>query len=144
MDVDTDFHQFYLKFVENSNKITRDSKLALKQADAGLSYYESEMQESRVDKSGIMPIKFIVRKANHFWRNRISMSTVRSSKQAGEWEFIIDKRVSRFYKPYSHFLNFSNLMLLAHRNMLSIYNMSANEDTDDFVENITFKEGYVR
>ena len=72
------------------------------------------------------------------------MSTAKIAKNDKDWDFILDKRVSDFYKPYRYFLNFSNLMLIAHRNMLSIYNMSADEKYDDFVDTMMFEEGDIR
>ena len=123
IDVDTDFNKFYLKFVENSDLITEKSKIPSK-ADTGFPEEDEEEAE---------PIKFILRKAAHEWRNRISMSTSKLAQSVNVWNHIIDKRVSSFYKPYQHFLNFANLMLVAHRNMVSVYNMSADDKYDDFV-----------
>ena len=81
---------------------------------------------------------------HHYWRNRISNSTAKTSEGAKGWDAVIDKRVSSYYKPYRHFLNFSNLMLVAHRNMLSIYNMSAGDKYEYFVDTLEFKEGDIR
>ena len=91
-------------------------------------------QVSTKSKKDVKPIKFVLRKAHHFWRNRISMSTSKPTEDLEQWDYIIDKRVAGFYKPYSHFLNFSNLVVVAHRNILSIYNMSADENYRDFVD----------
>ena len=54
------------------------------------------------------------------------------------WESIIDNRVAMFYKPYSQMLNFSTFTLVAHRNMLSVYNMTTNDDNAGFVDTIAF------
>ena len=109
--------------------ITKDSKLA---------YQKDVMDKSvfRPKQADAVEIKFKVRKAHHYWRNRISMSTAKLSNNVKEWDYIIDKKVSCFYKPVTHFLNFSTLILVAHRNMLSTYNIAADEKSNDFVDTV--------
>ena len=70
-------------------------------------------------------LSYCVKKANHSWRNRISIHTTRQSSSIESWDYIIDRRVSSFYRPYKQFINFTNKMIVAHSNMLSIYNMQA-------------------
>ena len=144
MDVDTDFHKFYLKFVKNSDKVTKDLQLEPSEEELGISRQKPTIPRSKDDSRSSTPIQFIVRKAHHFWRNRISMSTAKLAQSEKEWDYIIDKRVSSFYRPYQHFLTFKNLMLIAHRNMLSVFNMSDSEKPKNFADTVIFQEGDIR
>ena len=62
----------------------------------------------------------------HFWRNRISFSTTKLVN-AHKWDFVLHKRISMHCKIYSGLLNFSEFMVVSHRNMVSIYDMSRSE-----------------
>ena len=80
VDVETDFNQFYLKFVKNCAQVD---------------------QSYRYDQ-----LDFVVRQVRHFWRNRISFNTSKLKRSAECWNYVLHKRVSRYFKLYSQVLNF--------------------------------------
>lgn len=86
-----------MKFVKNSDKVS--------------------------EGTGVQNLEYEVRGVLHSWRNRISYRTSKFDNNPENWDFIIDKRVCLFYKPCSQMLNFTTFMLVAHRNMLSVYKM---------------------
>ena len=98
VDIETDFNQFYLKFVERSHLI-----------------------QSKVP---IESLKFNVRQVRHFWRNRICFDTTKHKKNPRVWNVILHKRIAYHFKIYSQILNFQTFMLVSHRNMISVYKMS--------------------
>ena len=60
----------------------------------------------------------------HIWRNRISFSTMRLLDQISKWDWVLHRRISRFCRLYTSILNFNMYMLVSHRNMISIYDMT--------------------
>lgn len=101
VDISTDFDQFYFKFVEDSHLVTH---------------------------RGVDPksLKFQARVVPHFWRNRIGFSTS-SAVAMGEWRTATHKRIGAYFALYSQVLNFSMFMLVAHRNMISVYHMTKSQ-----------------
>ena len=108
VDIETDFDQFYLKFVKNVSEIT--------------------------DTSRVSNLEIEVRAVRHIWRNRISFSTMRPIKQIEKWNRVTHKRISRFFRLYTQILNFNMYMLVSHRNMISIYDMTQNSETGENTE----------
>ena len=52
-----------------------------------------------------------------------------------DWGSTIHKRIAGYFKLYSQILNFSKFMLVAHRDMISVFDMTKRElkkTTDDF------------
>lgn len=47
-------------------------------------------------------------------------------KTVGKWDWAIHKRIAKYFKIYTQVLNFSMYMLVSHRNMISIYDMTKN------------------
>ena len=73
-------------------------------------------------------LEYEIRTVRHYWRNRISFSTSSLKKQADKWDWVLHKRISKYFRLYTQILNFSIYMLVSHRNMLSIYDMSTDDD----------------
>ena len=72
-----------------------------------------------------------IRAVRHLWRNRISFSTTKALKMTKKWNWVTHKRVSRFFRLYTQILNFNMYMLVSHRNMISIYDMTNNTDDQE-------------
>ena len=81
VDIATDFNEFYFKFVADSHLVTP----------------ENAHQDN---------LTFKVRRAPHFWRNRISFNTSREIS-AKKWNAVIHKRISGYFALYSQILIFS-------------------------------------
>ena len=99
IDIESDFDKFYLKFVMNADEVTEDTK-----------------EEN---------LKLQIRYVRHLWRNRISFSTTKKMVQYEKWNWVIDKRIANYFKLYTTILNFSMFMLISHRNMISVFDMTA-------------------
>ena len=99
VDVETDFHQFYLKFATDCE----------------------DLVGKRFDQ-----IKYELRTVRHFWRNRIGYNSSKFQKNPDKWNIVLHKRVSNFMKLYTSIINFSMYMLVAHRNMISVFDMTQN------------------
>ena len=80
VDIETDYQQFYLKFVKQSHLI------------------ESEVP--------IDQLELEVRMVKHEWRNRIRYDTMRQKKNPATWDIIIHKRIANYFKIYSQILNY--------------------------------------
>ena len=99
VDVETDFGSFFLKFVKNCD-----------------AYDENTDLRDLVTE---------VRQIRHFWRNRISMHTASKSKKTSTcWTNALHQRIAGYFKLYTQIMNFSMFMLVAHRNMISVYDMT--------------------
>ena len=118
MDIDTDFNQFYLKFVTNAHRVTKDT-----------AFEELEFQ---------------VREVRHFWRNRISFNTSQKKKNASNWQTVLHNRISNYFKLYTQILNFSMYMCVSHRNMISVYDMTKPKDDEQWKYTIESKYGIIR
>ena len=100
VDIKTDDSTFYFKFLD----FTRQS----------------------IDAEG-KPVNYMITyyKSRHFWRNRNSMN---SSKEMingqRKWDIVLHRRISDYFKIYTTILNFANFILVAHPNMISVYNMN--------------------
>ena len=62
----------------------------------------------------------------HFWRNRLSFNTTKVLATQ-DWGSTIHKRIAGYFKLYSQILNFSKFMLVAHRDMISVFDMTKRE-----------------
>ena len=71
----------------------------------------------------------------HFWRNRLSFNTTKVMSTQ-DWGSTIHKRIAGYFKLYSQILNFSKFMLVAHRDMISVFDMTKRElkETPDTFE----------
>lgn len=63
VDVETDFHQFMIKFVTNSDMVSQSTELE--------------------------DLEFEIRRVRHFWRNRISFSTSKTLKDVEKWDSVV-------------------------------------------------------
>ena len=43
---------------------------------------------------------------------------------ATKWDVVIHRRIADYFKLYTTIVNFANFILVAHRNMISVYNMN--------------------
>ena len=54
-----------------------------------------------------------------------------------KWDIVLHRRISDYFKIYTSIINFANFIIVAHRNLISIFNMN-NNDWEPHVS--TFKE----
>ena len=94
-----------LKFVKNADKVTPEDNLE--------------------------DLEYEIRTVRHFWRNRISFSTTSIKKQVDKWDWVVHKRISKYFRLYTQILNFSIYMLVSHRNMISIYDISKDNSNEN-------------
>lgn len=119
VDIATDFNQFYLKFVKNSDKVTAETNFC--------------------------ELQYQVRQVRHFWRNRISISTTKVKKNIAKWDLAIHRRIANYFRLYTQILNFNMYMLVSHRNLISIYDMTGTQrDGGHWVQTISFSQGPIR
>ena len=120
VDIDTDFNQFYFKFVINSHVVE--------------------------EGDDVSKLEYEVRQARHFWRNRISFNTTKIKSDPKCWDIILHKRISAYFRLYTQVLNFSMFMLVSHRNMISVYDMSQSTHGEDekWTNTVKFKHGIIR
>lgn len=119
VDIATDFNQFYLKFVKHADRVTANTKLT--------------------------KLKFQIRQVMHIWRNRISISTTKVKKNIAKWDWVIHRRIAKYFRLYSQILNFSMYMLVSHRNMISIFDMTGTQaEGGHWVQTISFSQGAIR
>ena len=97
VDIKTDLHQFYLKFIK--------------------------VDSQKLDQS-LDDLEIQIRKVRHFWRNKISFSTSKLVKNPQKWSTIIHRKIAPYFRLYSQIQSFSMFMLVSHRNMISIYEMT--------------------
>ena len=108
VDVETDFNQFYLKFVKNSMDVVKNEMKGIEKTEESM-------------------IEFEVRQVRHYWRNRICFDTTKLKKKQHVWGIILHKRISWYFKLYSQILNYQIFMLISHRDMISVFKMTASE-----------------
>ena len=118
MDIETDFNQFYLKFVKNSDTI--------------------------VDSFAFKNLQFEMRSVRHFWRNRIDFNTSKIKKDISSWDHILHNRIANYFKMYTQILNYSTFILVSHKNMISVYDNTNHGEENDWIDTIILKEGNIR
>lgn len=119
VDIESDFNQFLLKFVKNSDKVTE----------------QTDLDELEIE----------IRQIRHFWRNRISYSTSNLKKDNDKWNYVLHHRISQHFCLYSQILNFSMHMLVSHRNMISVFDMSKGIwEEACWIDTVQFDEGFIR
>jgi len=105
VDIATDLNEFFLKFVKQAKKVTRE-------------------------KTNLSDLTYEIRHVPHFWRTRLGFNTTKLLKSQN-WGSTIHKRISNYFRLYSEVLHFSRYMLVSHRNMISVFDMARNLDGDD-------------
>ena len=96
-----------------------------RETDEGKS--RKEMEKIQLSELPGLAGKVEIRMVPHFWRNRISIntSTVKKGRSiTAEWEVILHKRISGFFRLYTQVLNYQVHMLVSHGRMISVYDMS--------------------
>ena len=53
-------------------------------------------------------------------------------KQIERWRWVIHKRIAKYFRLYTSILNFSMYILVSHRNMISVYDMSKEQQEGDY------------
>ena len=94
IDIGTDYNQFFLRFI-NVKKGEREKTL---------SEYGDEIE---------------IRQVRHFWKNQISLNTSKLVPEV-KWSRALHKRTAGFMNLYTTVTNFDTLMIVAHRNILTI------------------------
>lgn len=80
----------------------------------------------------------------HFWRNRISFNTSKV-KRLAKWDTVLDRRVSEYVRLYTNILNFMTFMVVSHRNMVSIFDMTKGSSAEaKWIETHKFDQGNIR
>ena len=110
--------------VKRSNSLSQADFEWSRPADLGKTTPEIE----KIDLNELPGLKgkIEIRMLPHYWRNRISIntSTLKRGKTSDEWEIILHKRVSNFFRLYTQVLNYQVHMLVSHGKMISVYDMS--------------------
>lgn len=57
-------------------------------------------------------------------RNRISHDTLRQKRNKNKWNFVVHHRIANYMRLYTNILNVSKFILVSHRNMISVYDMT--------------------
>ena len=55
-------------------------------------------------------------------------------KHAEKWSWVTHKRIAKYFRLYTQILNFSIYMLVSHRNMISVYDISKDQFSKDATE----------
>ena len=97
VDVEAGNHSFFFKMVKNSHLISMNTQ--------------------------IEELEFEFRKVKKNMRNRIGPSTMAADHQLSRMEQVTHRRVAPFYRLYTQMINFATFTIVAHRNLISLYNM---------------------
>ena len=103
IDIGTDYNQFYLRFI----KVKRGER------EKTLAEYKNDTE---------------IRQVRHFWKNQISLNTSKLVPE-NKWNKAIHKRTVGFMNLYTSVANFDTLMIVAHRNILTIQEMKTDLET---------------
>lgn len=76
--------------------------------------------------------KFFIQKVAHKWRSRIS-NTLTDKVFNDEWKTVTASKYSKFFQLYAKYLEVSIYYLVAHRNYISTFDMSANNGKGKWV-----------
>ena len=126
VDIDQDHDFLYLKYLNlNSEK---DSEVKAK--------------DERGDENKALKKKFIIRKVSVKWRTRIKYNYTEEVKH-DEWRTVANSKFSSYFKLYTKFVNMSIYYLVAHRNFISVYDMSESKwirhlavDSNEYIRDI--------
>lgn len=118
VDIGTDYNQFYMRFV----KVNKGKELQKKFED-----YKDDSE---------------IRQVRHFWRNQISISTSKIVSPQ-KWSLVLHKRVADFLNLFTSVVNFDTLMVVAHRNFLTVLPISESDHAQGHY-NIQFEQGNIR
>ena len=108
IDIGVGNKNFFFKMVKNSHLVTSKTKPSM--------LLERSGENRHIDVEYWSVLKT--------WRNRISLSTVEmATKRLDEWNEVLQKRVAPYVKLYTEVANLATFMILAHRNLLSIFDL---------------------
>ena len=145
VDIETDFNQFFLKFVINADKVTSETTVAdLTKNTLEKSQEKRKTAFANESTSADKKPRYEIRQMRHFWRNRISFNTSSEKKNYEAWNLVVHNRISKYVQLYTQILDFSMHILVSHRNMISVFDMRKNSASDDWSATFAFKEGQVR
>ena len=74
-------------------------------------------------------------------KNRIGPSTLLPEKSLDFMEQVIHRRAAPFYRMYVQMINFATFTIVAHRNLISLYNMGSSDRWEDTIQ---ISKDYVR
>ena len=124
VDIESGNRCFYFKMVQDSHKVD-----------------EQAAQFSDLDFRYLSIFKH--------WKNRIGPSTISVDSTLDAWSEVLHERVAPFVKLYSSMTNFMTFMIVAHRNLLSLYDLGLKDnwvdtiqvlDSQDHIRNVQIKK----
>ena len=125
--------EFYSDFMLVEEYYRKNKPCVDIETDATIFYYK--FKEKKKDEFGNERIQNTFKKVKHFWRNRISMATGKKIKEGEKkWGIVLHRRIANYFKIYTTICNFANFILVAHRNMISVFDM--NDPQKKWIDNI--------
>jgi hypothetical protein len=64
------------------------------------------------------------------WQRLVGLATFKENKQYGAIQTVTDRRISNHFRLFSRFLSFKTYFIIAHRNFLTIYDLSVIPDAE--------------
>ena len=74
------------------------------------------------------------------------MSTVKMMTKSyiESWNQVMHRRFSQYVKLYTEMVNFSTFLIVAHRNLISMYDMRAENPDEGWVDTKKISDNFVR
>ena len=79
-------------------------------------------------------LEFKFRKVKMKLKNRIGPSTLNPENTLDFMEQVIHRRAAPFYRMYTQMINFATFTIVAHRNLISMFNMGVNDRWEDTIQ----------
>lgn len=97
------------------------------------------------DRTKISELEIEIRQLRHFWKNRISFNTSSVKKNKKAWKTVLHHRISKYCRLYSQILNYEMYMLVSHRNMISVFDMTKVKGKNaKRMDTFKFEDGNIR
>ena len=93
------------------------------------------------DETRLEDLEFSYMRVRQNWKNRIGLSTVRPEKNIKDWSLVLHSNIADYVKLYQEMLNFQTLMVVAHRNLLSLYDTGSK---GGWVDTIMLDQSHIR
>ena len=88
--------------------------------------------------------RFYICKVAHKWRSRIKYNYTQPVK-FDQWGAVAHSKFGEYFKIYTKYVNMSYLYLMAHRNYISVFDMSAGNGKGEWTSHFSISnKSYVR
>ena len=139
--------EFYSDFIYTDTYYDATNKCVdIESGDEHFYFKFKKVEESAEDPAEDPKQKFNYSRARMNWKNRLGTTTIKALKanKFESWDSVIHRRFSNYVKLYTDMVMFGTYLIIAHRNLISLYNMGHDNRWIDTVVALGGSSDHVR